>query len=443
MPYHSEFANPLGYEPLLRDSFLADRLKTYSLSKKSSRAIEKSVECLAISPREELDIPRTLDSFKRVFALDGSLAEADENFPFEITALKLGFVLHDLDRGRALLEEEFIDSEALRSVYKTGHRMGIIPGRGVYDSDNDDDWKLKFRKEFYVNAQNISLPGSKERRTILDVIEEVVPLDRQLMCLHCKEMNLATDAENVLPRNATKCPRCLNPIYITDALFFNSAIGKSLGSSTMLAFERLLMHGVVTGAALGENHMGSDRTLFVIDGPLGLFDTPILNAYLLSSIQALPKAPIYVGFEKGGEINRYARRLLEEDHLLPGEIAMYTDGAYNALRDSSQTRPNYFFGKRFFYRTEDASRIFVFSLIPSSGFPYEHGAGDGWSDSWENYPHARLIADYIEAHSTLRFGPTEATLDVIAEANHAASLPKTLSEKFLNELISEKTEDTK
>jgi hypothetical protein len=145
--------------------------------------------------------------------------------------------------------------------------------------------------------------------------------------------------------------------------------------------------------------------------------------------------PVYGGVEKTGNYRKFALGQDVQDRLNPGSVAMITSNLAAIMEDGgddSLSSLDHYFGKRFLYRSIDGSKTFVIMLPPRTGKPYSDKIS---SDDWENYPHLKTFCEYVEKYKTDRFGLREAALDILSEANHAASLPARLSEKYLREMF--------
>jgi hypothetical protein len=184
-------------------------------------------------------------------------------------------------------------------------------------------------------------------------------------------------------------------------------------------------------------HFPLEETIFVTDGPLAVFKPFGINPYFLESFQGKESLPILMGLEKTGLIHNFASLPQINEKISPGSIVMVTKELLDLLvggREGNITQP-YFYGKRFIYKTKDGSKTFVLMALPQRDNPYPLSEKDRLSDHWDNYPHLHVLCEYIEENLTDSFGREQASLDIIAEANHAASLPKKLSEKFLSEIV--------
>jgi len=247
---------------------------------------------------------------------------------------------------------------------------------------------------------------------------------------------------SIVATGETECLTCFEPVYLTDHIGASMLKG-SFFQPMMLLMERMLMNGLIKGAITGESKIRPESTLFVMDGPLALYDNYYsFSNYLLEELQGYSSMPALMGIEKTGKTNDFARWESTQAKLLPGQVGMVTTEVAQLLegkdKDEDYYHP-YFYGKKFLYRTKDGDKTFVFMAVPLSGHPYRLSREDEFSEEWSNYPHLRLFCDYIENTYTNRFGLETAALDIISEANFAASLPSILSMRFLNQLIEENT----
>lgn len=447
MPYSNEYANPLGYSPLVTDEFVADRLKTFSFVPRRKETGPTEVELMPVLALDELASPAAYLQPERAFAVDGSLAVTSDEYSFQLAAVKIGCVVQDLKAKAALAEQAGpIDPDALARLYRTGAYTTLLPGEGVYGlTPGEDTWQDKFREELHATFKHLRLPFAKTPRPLLEALRATVPTGLTTMCVACHDAGRLKPAENTisLAEGAAFCPTCFREIHFTDFLFTESWLKEGKASDVFLAMmlilERTLFQGVLLDSLDGSPRLPWDRTVFIVDGPLAIYSTHSLNRYFLDRLQTYSTQPLAMGVEKTGSYVRFAQRPDVQAVLEPGSVAMITTEVANVLGGRAAERRSkhaFTYGKRFIYRTRDGHKTFVIMVPPFEGPPQKlTGERGEAADEWATYPTLRPLCEFLESNSTDQFGTATAALDIVAEANHTASLPKVLSEKFLDELL--------
>lgn len=422
MPYESEKANPYGYEPLLTDAFLAERLSTYRFSPPDEEKQAERLKAFKVIPAVELTTSLAYEDLTHAYGIDGSISAPTPESGLDLAALKLALVEQRLDSPPAATG--LVNPSAVGSAFQRNHLVGVMPGEGVYDPLLGDTLD-KFRLELWLTAKHWRVPMGASP-SLLEVLFSLIPSDRHI-CLKCG----ATSERLALshPTAAGECTACYEPVYQTDFLvpFFKKSLKSDYYTNIMLFFERVLMAAVMAEAPNPES------SLFILDGPLSIYSVQVFNDFLLQPLQKRHAMAPLMGLEKKGAFQNLLRDPQADAKLAPGMVGMLTVPLAHMITGAapSAKKEFYAYGKRFLYRTQDGSKVFGLNLVPQEGRPYKgHRA-----DEWENYPHLHLACQFLEREQTNAFGLGVAALHVIAEANHAASMPKVLSTRFLEELL--------
>jgi hypothetical protein len=426
MPYDHEIANPLGHINVFSNQALAQQVREWKSS--SSRGISKELSQLitSIHPQELADtIP--LETVSKALAVDGSVVQTSPSFPLEAAVVNIAQVTQDISLYAQVRKE--YNGEEWKKVYTYTNDGWIFPGQGIYLDDLNTRGYDALRTTFGNILSDYRLQEDSE--TLFELLSKITTT-RQVRCIDCDRADSVIDFGTSLdPQNCSVCGRI---VYFTDVVL-NELLrrpGRDPFVQIMLLLEKLILHGGVR--KLSASPEGA-HTLFILDGPLTQFTQANLNAMFLRDLQRQDTPPLLVGIEKTGSYHNWLARPGVGALFRPGRVTMVTDALEKYLRGRrDQPIQNKAYGKHFIYRTLDGRKAFVFTLPPARG--QVHGSGEQeFFEAWDNYPHLRLVCDYIELTQTHRFGPSTAALDILAEANHRASLPTKLSSEALDRLL--------
>lgn len=428
MPYKHELANPLGYIELSTDEWIKERLKTYSFSSTS----EEMVSILSLlKVKKAKDLPHPAKKLSTAFAIDGSVSTLE--IP-NIAAIKIGTVRKDLGLSEELKSSGPINPAVLRNPFKSEVALGLLPGKGVTSNKKkNNSWDEKLREELYQTLKHVKIPGTRQPTNLLQVMRRMItPLteDQPLECPNC------TRGRIDFPENIYEweCDECSKPVYYSDymaKLFFKSS---DKFTQSMILMERLLLQGAIMESSHGRiPSMDIKSTIFIADGALQYYTLPEISKLALDELQSSDDFPIVVSFLKSGHVDKLFNMDGIEDTLDPGAVGMITDELRKII--SGDPRFSGVYGKSFAYRTLRGDKYFAFNAIPKVGQP--HGVDSGYNDAdeWSNYPDLATICEFIELNATDENGFDQASLDIIAEANHTASLPFHLSKGALEDIV--------
>lgn len=434
MPFNNEYANPLGYETIFEDNIL-DSLKSFSFTPPEGEAeFAHATELMEVKRVDDLPISIPLEAIDKAIAVDGSIARVDDELTYEIALLKIATIVADLKRiqeSNKIVEATLLNED--RPLYDRYHGALMMGGRGIYGDINVGPfWQDKFRYD--LNSGVKGFPVLDTSVKLNDFIEGLFEGGRKITCQYCD--TFADDHAKKIHTNRTRvsCVECGRFYYPTDAIFSNwLCIKDNVGStylSLMVILEKILTLGMM------ETSLSLDKELYITDGPLVIYGPfAHLTKLFRERIQSLD-TPLLIGVEKHGVHHNFAMRDDIQAALFPGSVALLSTELTERLcgKMNGLYQEQYGYGKRFLYRTLNGEKTFVFMAVPERNLPYV-SKDDTDADNWDRYPHLRLYCEYLETHSIDTFGTTEAAIDILAEANHEASLPKTLSEKILKEKV--------
>lgn len=427
MPYYHELANPLGYFDLLSDenkSWITSRLKTYSKGDSEQDRSELFEHIMVTDP----DFLSQVKHFPKAVAVDGSLSVIESP---NVTALKIASVWRDMQKT-PVYKNGVLNPNSLHEAIDEFSSIGLIPGRGIYRKSGEGSWDMKFREEFYQNMRHIVTHNSQRRYSLMAFARTVLNdySDKNtLECPNCSKGRITFDTSSL----TMPCELCNADVYYSDYLTKALFAAREASTQPMLLIERLLLHALIEEMANGNIVDSSiEDTLFIADGSLQFFGLPEVAQIMLERIQKMSPYPAIVSFMKSGRVQTMLEYPGIEDHIPPGSVAMVTSDAWKMLFKTRGEAGIY--GKAFAYRTKDGQKWFSFMVPPKIGDPVDNAP---ILNSWENYPHLSSICAFIEQNQSNANGPTVATLELIGQANKAASLPAVLSRQALQKIVNE------
>lgn len=300
----------------------------------------------------------------------------------------------------------------------------------MFAADGAGSWDTKFREEFYQNLRHLQTHRTDRRYSLMAFVRRILDkyaFENKLLCPNCGEDRIDFDERSL----ETVCSVCASPVFFTDYLTKALFAARTSPTQPMLLIERLMLHSVIEEVAAGHTSENSlEDTLFIADGSLQIFGLPQVSAVLLERVQKLPKAPGLVSFMKSGRVQELSLMKGIEDVVKPGAVAMVTSEAWKMLFKTRGEAGIY--GKAFAYRTKNGQKWFSFMVPPKIGDPVDNAP---ILNDWSNYPHIAAICEFIEENQSNENGMSTATLELIARANLAASLPAELSRKVLSEVV--------
>lgn len=436
MPYRSgrggfERASRLGHVPTAKDPAIAEELATYHVPAVEGNPTE--VESRRI-PVHEVQGPDT-PAVRFAIALDGSSQEVPvrDEFPsIRVGYLQVAGVLVDLDQMLVGGLERFIDPTLIKRTTARGLLTAALPSSNLFTRTGVSaatSWREAIFKLF--NNKRV------ESRSLLDILVAIwndpgssrdhVTLKRCPL----RDENGCTHEDLQVHVGSSTCPGCGSVVYPTDILRIAEEVQDGrpnltsltrLGSSIeVTSFMGYLMEIWANDpASLG-------ITAFVADGPLALFGpTAPMKTRVLQHLQAINSdlverglaLPVVVGLEKSGLFVEHAQTV--SGFLEPGTL-MTLDSTYIDQRvrggfiSSTPYGRDEFFGRRFFYRTNDG-RTMCLSVPPIQGSPY----GDSPTEDITHYPTLRRTLNLLDRIGTRLY---ENAVIPVALAHSYAALP--------------------
>lgn len=451
MPYSSERASRLGHVPVVNSQAVNDAFSRWEVAQ-ATPADESRVTSLC-RPVEELDNAGIADAVRFAITVDGSDTEVEATR--EHPTVKVGYVrvaasFIDFDKLHQAGEGDFVNPHLLRESHQHAAFDRALPGSGLVipGSTGVDTW----RRELDRFLQETKFDQASER-TLADMIlalhgtpnapAKSAPVRR---CPSCSAKGPQLPGGQIdVPKAGTTCPACGANVYLGDVLrtdeeYVPEGSNRSALTRMMVTAERLTSLGYMQ--LLFEdthNYEVLARTLFITDGPLGLFGTvaPLkrrFQDYLGELARQCasnhrPAAPLVVGVEKSGAFVEHARLIA---HLIePGQVMLLTTEYINRVTGRPLDNPygsDEFYGRRFVYRTKSGG-VLVFTVPPKPGVtPY----GDPNGESWSSYPTLRPICEVLDTVQTHLY---ENAVIPVALAHSAASLPLGVGQSVLRALV--------
>ncbi|MDX1887921.1 hypothetical protein [Mycolicibacterium sp. 120270] len=260
-------------------------------------------------------------------------------------------------------------------------------------------------------------------------------------CPTCRAKDFDAGALPVVGRDGGNCPSCKSPLYLADVLRTHEEYVPEGSNQTALTRVMLVVERLMTLSYMEHFYTTVDtpedvfrRTLFITDGPLGLFGVVApLKRRLYEYHQSLYEwadskgiaAPLLVGVEKTGRFVEHADLIAD---LIPeGAVMMLSTDYINRVTGrpaGNQYGTDEFYGRRFIYRTTSGDPL-VITVPPKPGvLPYE-GSG---SEDFESYPTLRTVCEVLDSVRT-RLYPN--AVIPVALAHSAASLPLGVGQSVL------------
>lgn len=221
----------------------------------------------------------------------------------------------------------------------------------------------------------------------------------------CAQKDVSVPATASAP-DGFPCPTCATPLFPTDVLRIHEEVTEEGTNETALGrlmsvTELLVLTGLVT--LLWSQHRRDilPATLFILDGPLSLSGPPAkLRGRALHYFQQIAAsspgpAPYIVGVEKTGITVDYAKSLVRNNALQPGDLLVVDQHVLSHLantRDIARYGKETYWGRKFIYRSRDG-RVLVPTVVPASGAPYDDQGGQPDPDG---YPTLSAILDVFD-----------------------------------------------
>lgn len=350
-----------------------------------------------VQPRSAFPVPADSDRLVAAIAIDGS--RLTERVRDGLPSVVYGYAQTaaayvDLAAMETQRAERFVDPHALDKAVNTALVSFDLPCAGAYERvglDITASWRQAIDRIFRskrVEVNNLD-------KTLLDLLmllhgtpgsqAVTVPVN----CPHegCRAEDVPVSAAAAAP-TGQPCPSCGHPLFTTDVLRVHEEVveegtNESALGRLMSVAELLVLVGLAT--LLWDQHRRDllPSTLFIVDGPLAMYGPPAkLRKRALDYFQAMaattPGAgPFVVGVEKTGATVDYARALVRNGVLEPGDLLTVDTHVLSYVTNTNSVAAygkETYWGRKFIYRSMDG-RVLVPTVVPATGAPYDTTGG--------------------------------------------------------------------
>ena len=360
-----------------------------------------------IRQRSEFPVPDDATRLPSALAIDGShtVVRERDGLPSVVYGYAQAAAAYvDLTIMASQRAERFVDPVAIEAAVNTALISLDLPTAGAYARAGIDittSWRESLDHLFRTKRVEVN----RINQALVDLLfllhgqpgnaAAVVPVN----CPACHTLDQA------VPRSGTTCV-CGAQLYPTDVLRIHEEVVEEGTNETALGrlmsvIELLVLVGLTTLLWEQSRDVLLCSTLFIIDGPLGMFGTPAklrLQAenYFQSMCASTPaSAPYICGIEKSGAMVDYASQLVQHDVLKPGELLTCDHQVIAAVTNSADPTTygkDTYWGRKFVYRALDG-RVVVLTVVPPTGSAYD--ANGGQPDP-AAYPTLPAILDVID-----------------------------------------------
>lgn len=404
-------------------------------------------------PAEDLENAEISQTVRFAITVDGSDSEVEatrEHPTVKVGYLRVAASCIDIDKLHQAGAGDFVDPHLLRLSHQHAAFDRALPGSGLVipGLTGVNTWRQELDRFLHETKFD-----QASEQTLADMVlalhgspstpASTVPLRR---CPSCGAKGAPPSGVLIeVPKDGTNCPACAQSVYLGDVLrteeeYMAEGSNRSSLTRLMLVAERLTSLGYMQ--LLYEDPHSYDvlgKTLFITDGPLGLYGTvaPLkrrFQDYLAEfakecAANNLPAAPLVVGVEKSGTFVEHAKLI---SHLIePGHVMLLTTEYINRITGRPASNPygsDEFYGRRFIYRCKSGG-IIVFTVPPKPGVtPY----GDPDGEVWSSYPTLRPVCEVLDHVQTRLY---ENAVIPVALAHSAASLPLGVGQSVLRALV--------
>lgn len=441
MPHEGEYAH---YRPLHR---ITESTQVKSLLARSKK-LETGPLSIPVSPSTATEclseLPRLL------LAIDGSYAEVDVATGYP--GAKIGYctaatVLIDMDLIGKLDECRPVNPVEFRKTEQAACVDRALPGCNIVTRRQTSP-RASFREELYdIFVETIV--DEDDGTNLLSTYETLLALKPSHNPQSCpyKESHGCNESL-IIPSGFSKCPKCGNPIYSTDALRiherFNDigANGEAFGL-VMQVIERLLIIHFIRCFERGSVLPRLKSLAFFVDGPLAVFGPPAwLSAAISAELKRLNNLfrkstgqdLVVVGIEKNGEFVEHFLTIDETETsgkylFAPKQYALLTDDYIKRRINLSDSQKRYgqdtYFGRKFFYKTKNGAKVVA-------SIPFLSDEQDRIdTDDISLYPKFSAVCSLLDSVVSSRY--VNAVSPLVTAHAHAA-IPLYLGTKVLTQL---------
>jgi hypothetical protein len=360
-----------------------------------------------IRQRSEFSIPTDAIRLPAAIAIDGShtVARVRDGLPSVVYGYAQAAAAYvDLAAMESQRAERFVDPVAIEAAVNTALVSLDLPAAGAYSRAGIDiatSWRESLDRLFRAKKVEVN----RIDQTLLDLLfllhgepggpDDHVPVN----CPACPALDQA------VPVGGGTCS-CGSTLYPTDVLRIHEEVVEEGTNETALGrlmsvVELLVLVGLTTLLWEQSRDELLCSTLFIVDGPLGMFGSPAklrlrAEAFFQAMASSTPgNGPYVCGIEKTGAMVDYASQLVRHDVLKPGELLVCDHEVIAAVTSSADPMvygKDTYWGRKFIYRAKDG-RVVVLTVVPPTGSAYDAGGGQSDPDA---YPTLPAILDVID-----------------------------------------------
>jgi hypothetical protein len=360
-----------------------------------------------IRQRSEFPVPEDASRLPSALAIDGShtVARVRDGLPSVVYGYAQAAAAYvDLTVMASQRAERFVDPVAIEAAVNTALISLDLPAAGAYSRAGIDittSWRESLDRLFRTKRVEVN----RINQALLDLLflvhgEPGKPADT--VPVNCPACGVP---DQPVPSAGSSCI-CGEQLYPTDVLRIHEEVVEEGTNETALGrlmsvVELLVLVGLTTLLWEQSRDVLLCSTLFIVDGPLGMFGTPAklrlrAETFFQSMCSSTPgDAPYICGIEKSGAMVDYAAQLVRHEVLKPGELLTCNHQVIAAVTNSSDPMTygkDTYWGRKFVYRALDG-RVVVLTVVPPTGSAYDaHG---GQPDPGA-YPTLPAILDVID-----------------------------------------------
>ncbi len=322
----------------------------------------------------------TINPIEHIIAIDGSYQDTTVRSEFpsaKIAFFQIGALMFSLSDLEGLDDKPFIEPADIGKLQQMQRFKFAFPTKGLVVKGMGS-YKESARKSL-LDFFSLEVDGlAATLKWFLFAEYSASPVSEWVLgrCPHdnCDQKDIKLEAKKLSATFEWSCPKCGDPIYITDVFRLHEVIDNEMGGSGVLGYlvtlveHMLLVHLIRTILQTVPNLM--EKVLFVKDGPLAFFGQTANMHVPMKKLTAFlfEKHNLYmVGLEKSGSFAEHAYQI--KDKLKPGELLMPSNKyiyEYVMPGTADDSRPygsTTYYGLKSIYKAED-SRLYV-ATIPS------------------------------------------------------------------------------
>lgn len=379
--------------------------------------------------RSDFPAPGEAARLPAALAIDGShtVARVREGLPSVVYGYAQAAAAYvDLGVMESQRAERFIDPAAIETAVNTALVSLDLPAAGAYARAGIDiatSWRESLNHIFRTKMIEVN----RIDQSLLDLLfllhgepgdpASTVPVN----CPMCGAV------DQPVPPGGTKCS-CAADLYASDVLRIHEEVvedgtNESALGRLMSVVELLVLVGLATLLWEQSRDELLRSTLFIVDGPLGMFGPPAklrlqAERFFQSMASSTPgDGPFICGIEKSGAMVDYSAQLVLHEVLKPGELLACDHQVIAAVTNTANPMAygkDTYWGRKFVYRAKDG-RVVVLTVVPPSGSAYDANGGQPSPDA---YPTLAAILDVIDRTGSSMY--RDGVIPVAIAHGHAA-----------------------